>query len=78
MFGYSELVGYGESTCSGGAWTSGGGPVRFFVDDETFIPGVFGGARVVGVVAVVLVDNRVHHYGLLVDCERGVCRYSYP
>jgi hypothetical protein len=33
---------------------------------------------VVGVIVVVFVDDGVDHDGLLVDCEGGVCRNSYP
>jgi hypothetical protein len=32
----------------------------------------------IGVVDVVFVDYRMDHDRLLVDCESGVCRDSYP
>ena len=38
----------------------------------------FGGAAMVGVVVVVFVNYGVHHYGLAVDCQGGVCGDCYP
>jgi hypothetical protein len=32
----------------------------------------------IGIVDVVFVNYRMHHDGLLVDCESGVRRDSYP
>jgi hypothetical protein len=40
--------------------------------DETFLDSEGSGAAVVGIVRVVLVNDRMDHDGLFVDCERGV------
>jgi hypothetical protein len=39
-----------------------------FVRDQPFLLNEFRRARVIGVVAVVFVDYRVHHDGLFVNC----------
>lgn len=58
--------------------TSGGRSGGFFVRGKSFGLSVLGGAGVVGVIAVVFVDDGVYHDGLFVDCEDGVGRHGNP
>ena len=54
--------------CGGRAGVGGAAGWLLFVGDEAFVLYEFGGASVVGVVVVVLINDGVHHDGLFVDC----------